>query len=304
MFRGIELRPSGGALAQAVVAEALARDLWVYPAGSGPPVPDAVMLGPAFTITDVEVDALVERLTAAARRRRHPRLTDGPSEYLAASEYGMRAWPASRTPMQQCSDAPSSGAGAGQHERDAGAAERGVADLQPAAVGGRDVGRDGEAEAGTATVAGAALVEADEAPYDVAPPRPAGCPGRRRRRSRRTSPSVASTDVRTADVACRAALATRWSTARATAPRSPTTGSTSSPTVTSTGTRRARDPMSRATSAIENSVVANAALVAAGEQQQVVDETLQPIELGEQHVARRRPVDARAPAGPPPARRA
>ena len=65
LFRGVELRPSGGALAQAVVAEALARDLWVYPAGSGPPVPDAVMLGPAFTIADVEVDALVERLAAA-----------------------------------------------------------------------------------------------------------------------------------------------------------------------------------------------------------------------------------------------
>jgi adenosylmethionine-8-amino-7-oxononanoate aminotransferase len=65
MFHGVELRPSGGALAQAVVAEALARDLWVYPAGAGPPVPDAVMLGCAFTITDVELDALVERLTAA-----------------------------------------------------------------------------------------------------------------------------------------------------------------------------------------------------------------------------------------------
>ena len=47
LFRGIELRPSGGALTQAVVAECLARDLWVYPAGSGPPVPDAVMLGSA-----------------------------------------------------------------------------------------------------------------------------------------------------------------------------------------------------------------------------------------------------------------
>ena len=65
MFRGVELRPSGGALAQAVVAEAMARDLWVYPAGSGPPVPDAVMLGCAFTITDGELDTLVERLTAA-----------------------------------------------------------------------------------------------------------------------------------------------------------------------------------------------------------------------------------------------
>lgn len=65
LFYGVELRPSGGALTQAVAAAALARDLWVYPAGSGPPVPDAVMIGCAFTITDAELDALVERLTAA-----------------------------------------------------------------------------------------------------------------------------------------------------------------------------------------------------------------------------------------------
>lgn len=64
LFRGIELRPSGGALTQAVLAECLARDLWVYPAGSGPPVEDAVMLGPAFTVSDVELGTLVERLTA------------------------------------------------------------------------------------------------------------------------------------------------------------------------------------------------------------------------------------------------
>lgn len=63
LFRGIELRPSGGALTQAVIAECLARDLWVYPAGSGPPVSDAVMLGPAFTIGEGELTALVERLT-------------------------------------------------------------------------------------------------------------------------------------------------------------------------------------------------------------------------------------------------
>ena len=47
MFRGIELRPSGGALsARPSCAECLARDVWVYPAGSGPPVTDAVMIGP------------------------------------------------------------------------------------------------------------------------------------------------------------------------------------------------------------------------------------------------------------------
>lgn len=65
MFWGVELRASGGALAQAVVAEAMSRELWVYPAGSGPPVPDAVMLGCAFTIIDEEIELLVERLAAA-----------------------------------------------------------------------------------------------------------------------------------------------------------------------------------------------------------------------------------------------
>ena len=65
MFHGVELTPSGGTLARAVLAEALARDLWVYPAGSGPPVPDAVMVGPPFTITAPEVTELVTRLAAA-----------------------------------------------------------------------------------------------------------------------------------------------------------------------------------------------------------------------------------------------
>jgi adenosylmethionine-8-amino-7-oxononanoate aminotransferase len=65
MFWGVELRASGGALAQAVVAEAMRRELWVYPAGSGPPVPDAVMIGCAFTISDDEIEVLIERLAAA-----------------------------------------------------------------------------------------------------------------------------------------------------------------------------------------------------------------------------------------------
>ena len=64
MFRAVELRPSGGALARAVVAEALRDDLWVYPAGSGPPVPDAVMIGCAY-VTDAELETLVETLAAA-----------------------------------------------------------------------------------------------------------------------------------------------------------------------------------------------------------------------------------------------
>jgi 4-aminobutyrate aminotransferase-like enzyme len=65
LFRGIELRASGGALTQAVLREALARDLWVYPAGSGPPVTDAVMIGCALTIGEPELEELVDRLTAA-----------------------------------------------------------------------------------------------------------------------------------------------------------------------------------------------------------------------------------------------
>jgi 4-aminobutyrate aminotransferase-like enzyme len=66
LFRGIELRASGGALAAAVAGECMARDLWVYPAGSGAaPVTDAIMLGPPLTITEPEVDELVDRLAAA-----------------------------------------------------------------------------------------------------------------------------------------------------------------------------------------------------------------------------------------------
>jgi 4-aminobutyrate aminotransferase-like enzyme len=73
LFRGIELvqdRDSGQPFptdvhfAVTVVRECLARDVWVYPAGSGP-VPDAVMLGCPFTITESEIDLLVEILATA-----------------------------------------------------------------------------------------------------------------------------------------------------------------------------------------------------------------------------------------------
>lgn len=60
LFWGIELRCSR----DAVVGAALARDLWVYPAGSGP-VADAVMIAPPFVITDDELDDLVARLSSA-----------------------------------------------------------------------------------------------------------------------------------------------------------------------------------------------------------------------------------------------
>ena len=42
-----------------VVAEALRRGVWVYPAGDGN-VPDALLVGPPFTITDAEMDRLVQ----------------------------------------------------------------------------------------------------------------------------------------------------------------------------------------------------------------------------------------------------
>ena len=49
---------------QKVVAEALRRDVWIYPAGSGP-VPSAVMIAPPFVITDDELDQVVMTLKAS-----------------------------------------------------------------------------------------------------------------------------------------------------------------------------------------------------------------------------------------------
>ncbi len=60
MFWGIELRCSR----DAVVAAALQRDMWVYPAGSGP-VADAVMVAPPFVISEDEIDQVVDRLRAS-----------------------------------------------------------------------------------------------------------------------------------------------------------------------------------------------------------------------------------------------
>jgi adenosylmethionine-8-amino-7-oxononanoate aminotransferase len=59
-FYGLELSVNR----DAVVAAALERNLWVYPAGSGP-VADAVMVAPPFTITDEEMDILVATLCQA-----------------------------------------------------------------------------------------------------------------------------------------------------------------------------------------------------------------------------------------------
>jgi adenosylmethionine-8-amino-7-oxononanoate aminotransferase len=60
MFYGIELNIPQ----QKVVAEALSRDVWIYPAGSGP-VPSAVMIAPPFVITDDELDQVVTTLKAS-----------------------------------------------------------------------------------------------------------------------------------------------------------------------------------------------------------------------------------------------
>lgn len=71
LMLGVELRrdrgtgepfPADAGLARRVLAEALQRDVWVYPAGSGDVVRDAVMLGPPFTVTDDELDTMVEVL--------------------------------------------------------------------------------------------------------------------------------------------------------------------------------------------------------------------------------------------------
>jgi adenosylmethionine-8-amino-7-oxononanoate aminotransferase len=73
LFRGIELVrdrrtgepfPAAAHFAGQVVQECLARDVWIYPAGSGP-VRDAVMIGCPFTISDGEVDLIVDTLAAA-----------------------------------------------------------------------------------------------------------------------------------------------------------------------------------------------------------------------------------------------
>jgi adenosylmethionine-8-amino-7-oxononanoate aminotransferase len=57
LFWGLELRCNR----DAVVAAAMERDMWVYPAGSGP-VADAVMVAPPFVVTEDEIGQIVSRL--------------------------------------------------------------------------------------------------------------------------------------------------------------------------------------------------------------------------------------------------
>ena len=54
-----ETFPPDAGLGRRVLAEALRRDVWIYPAGSGDVVQDAVMLGPPFTVSDTELDTMV-----------------------------------------------------------------------------------------------------------------------------------------------------------------------------------------------------------------------------------------------------
>lgn len=66
LLQGVELvkdRDTGasfdGRLAELVVEEALLRDCWIYPAGCGA-VPDALLFGPAFTVTEGELEQLAD----------------------------------------------------------------------------------------------------------------------------------------------------------------------------------------------------------------------------------------------------
>ncbi len=60
MFYGLELNCSRDAVVQA----AMERDMWVYPAGSGP-VAQAVMVAPPFVITEAEIEQLISTLRAS-----------------------------------------------------------------------------------------------------------------------------------------------------------------------------------------------------------------------------------------------
>lgn len=74
LFAGIELvadrspkswYPASSGFAAKVVAEGIANGIWVYPAGAGQPVQDAVMIGPPFTVTEDDLDTIVSALRRA-----------------------------------------------------------------------------------------------------------------------------------------------------------------------------------------------------------------------------------------------
>ncbi len=62
LMLGVELT---GVASAAVVAEALERDVWIYPAGSGPAVNDGLLFAPPMIIGDDDLGRIVE-VTAAA----------------------------------------------------------------------------------------------------------------------------------------------------------------------------------------------------------------------------------------------
>lgn len=57
LMLGVEL---DGLTSAEVVAEALARDMWVYPAGSGPAVNDGLLFAPPMIVEDHHLDRIVE----------------------------------------------------------------------------------------------------------------------------------------------------------------------------------------------------------------------------------------------------
>lgn len=54
---GVELT---GTTSAAVVGEALARDMWVYPAGSGPTVNDGLLFAPPMVVDEAQIDRMVD----------------------------------------------------------------------------------------------------------------------------------------------------------------------------------------------------------------------------------------------------
>ena len=59
LMLGVELR---GITTATVVAECLARGLWVSPAGSGHPTPESILVAPPLVVTEGEIDRIVSTL--------------------------------------------------------------------------------------------------------------------------------------------------------------------------------------------------------------------------------------------------
>lgn len=62
LLLGVELE---GVTSAAVVAEAMERDVWIYPGGSGPAVNDGLLFSPAMIVTDAEIDRIAEVAAAS-----------------------------------------------------------------------------------------------------------------------------------------------------------------------------------------------------------------------------------------------